>query len=435
MRRLFYGWYVLAASFALLFVNAGAQSVFGLLVKPMQAEFGWSRGSVTSAALVNLAVFAVSILVTGRLYDRYGPKWVIAGSALLVSLGFSLMWTIQSLGQFVFYYGVLVAAGFGGTSIPLFGSIMGRWFEKRRGLAISLALAGFSVGQFVLIPLLSDTIAIDGWRTACLWIAAITGVANLALAFGVVRGDPDQLGVRPYGSVDSAPVAAASVATPDAAVETREAVTKRAAVTPDQDLSLGQAMRTRSLWLFTAVMFVCGAGDYLLITHLVAMVADRGMTEALGASMLAWSGLLGLLALLVTGPAIDAVGNKLPVALTFTLRVALFTMMIFTKGTTAFWIFALGMGFTLPVTAPILPALVGKLYGVRHIGFICGFVTTIHMVGGGVWSYLGGAIFDRTQNYDLILLISAIVSALAVVCALLIREERHLPPTAETSTT
>ena len=431
MRRLFYGWYVLAASFALLFVNAGAQSVFGLLVKPMQDEFGWSRGSVTSAALVNLAVFAVSISVTGRLYDRWGPKWVIAGSALLVSLGFSLMWTVHSLGQFIFYYGVLVAAGFGGTSIPLFGSIMGRWFERRRGLAISLALAGFSVGQFVLIPLLSDSIAIDGWRAACLWIAVITGVANLALAFGVVRGDPDQLGVRPYGSVDSAPVAAASVATPDAAVETREAVTTRAAaVTPDQDLSLGQAMHTRSLWLFTAVMFVCGAGDYLLINHLVAMVTDRGMPEALGASMLAWSGLLGLVALLVTGPAVDAVGNKVPVALTFALRVALFIMMLLTKGTAAFWVFALGMGFTLPITAPILPAPGGQALRrpshrvhlwVRHY---------VHMVGGGVWSYLGGAIFDRTQEYDLIMLISAIVSALAVVCALLIREERHLPPTA-----
>ncbi len=186
-------------------------------------------------------------------------------------------------------------------------------------------------------------------------------------------------------------------------------------------------MRTRSLWLFTVVMFVCGAGDYLLVNHLVAMVTDYGISEAAGAGMLAWSGLMGLAGLLIAGPVVDAVGNKLPVAATFALRTILFAMLLFTKGTAVFWVFALGMGFTLPITAPILPTLVGKLYGIRHIGFICGFVTTVHMLGGGLWSYLGGVIFDHTQKYDMVMLISAIASAVAVVCTLLIREERHLP--------
>jgi MFS family permease len=419
--QVFYGWYVLAASFVLLFVNAGATSIFGLLVKPMQAEFAWSRGAVTSAAFLNLVVYAVAILVTGRLYDRWGPKWVIAGSALLVALGYSLMATVHSLWQFLVYYGVLAAAGFGGTSVPLFGSIMGRWFERRRGLAVSLALAGHSVGQFVLIPLLSSSIAVDGWRSACLWIAGVTLVANLVLSFWVVRGDPASLKMRPYGSDSEASAAA------EAARAAATAGKMTAIATPAADLSLAQAMRTRSLWLFTAAMFVCGAGDYLLINHLVAMVTDQGISEAMGASMLAWSGLLGLAAMLAAGPVADAVGSKLPVAVTFALRTALFTMLLLTKGTAVFWVFALGMGFTLPITAPILPTLVGKLYGVRHLGFICGFVTTVHMLGGGLWSYMGGVLFDRTQGYDLMMLISAIASALAVVFTLLIREERHLP--------
>ena len=348
---------------------------------------------------------------------------MIAGSTVLVSLGFALMATTHDLWQFLLYYGVLVAAGFKGQSfIALVGSIMGRWFVKRRGLATSLALAGFFVGQFVLIPLLSDSISMDGWRYTCLWIAGVTLVVNLALTFGVIRGDPAKLKLRPYGSEDGAATAdqAAQAALPT--VDTSQAPALTA------DLSLTQAMRSRSLWLFTAVMFVCGAGDYLLINHLVAMVSDHGVSESVGASMLAWSGLLGLAGLLATGPVVDAVGNKLPVALTFALRVALFTMMLFTKGTAAFWVFALGMGFTLPITAPILPNLVAKLYGVSHIGFICGFVTTVHMLGGGLWSYLGGVLFDRTQGYNQIMLISAIASALAVVCTLLIREERHLPP-------
>ena len=419
--RIFYGWYVLAASFALLFVNAGPHSIFGLLVKPMQAEFDWSRGEVTSAAFLNLVVYAASLLVTGRLYDRWGPKWVIAGSALFVTLGYSLMATIHSLWQLILCYGVLAGAGLGGTSVALFGSMMGRWFEKRRGLAISLALAGYPIGQFVLLPLLSDAVLIDGWRSTCLWLAVVTLIVNLVLALWVVRGDPAKLKMLPYGS-----------GTDSRTVEHATPTTKQVTDAPGDtalahDLTLAQAMRTRSLWLFTAVMFVCGAGDFLLVNHIVAMVSDHGVSEAMGASMLAWAGLLGLAGMLLAGPVADAVGNKLPVAATFAVRTILFSMLLFTKGTTVFWVFALGLGFTLPITAPILPALVSKLYGIRHIGFICGFVTTIHMLGGGVWSYMGGVIFDRTHGYDLVMLLSAVTSALAVVCTLLIRDERHLP--------
>lgn len=420
--RLFYGWYVLAASFVLLFANAGAQSIFGLLVKPVQTEFDWSRGAVSSAALLNLAVYALSILVTGKMYDRWGPKWVIAGSALLVGLGYGLMSTVHSLWAFLVCYGVVAAAGFGGTSVSLFGSLLSRWFEKRRGLAVSLALAGNSVGQFVLIPLISGAITTSGWRTVSLWIAGVTTISNLALTFGIIRGNPDKLGIRPYGADDQP--------RPQDTASTPVAVAPRG-VTPaamPEDLSLWQAMRTRSLWLFTLVMFVCGAGDYLVINHLVAMVTDHGVTEATGASMLAWCGLLGLAGLLLAGPAVDRWGNKKPVAITFALRTLLFAMLLIKKDTALLWVYALGMGFTLPITAPILATLVGRLYGLRHIGFICGFVTWVHMLGGGLWSYLGGVIFDRTQGYDLVLFISALTAAVAVVCALLIREERHLPP-------
>ena len=75
--RLFYGWYVLAASFVILFLNSGGRNVIGVMVKPMAEEFGWSRGPISAAVFVNLAVYALASIITGRLYDRYGPKWVI----------------------------------------------------------------------------------------------------------------------------------------------------------------------------------------------------------------------------------------------------------------------------------------------------------------------------------------------------------------------
>ncbi len=92
------------------------------------------------------------------------------------------------------------------------------------------------------------------------------------------------------------------------------------------------------------------------------------------------------------------------------------------KGSASFWVFSLGFGLTLLVTAPLTTTLAATLYGVTHIGFISGFLNTVHMMGAGLWSYLGGVIFDETGNYDLAFVLSAALAALALVCTLLIRE-------------
>lgn len=424
--RLFYGWYVLAASFVILFLNSGGRNVIGVMVKPMAGEFGWSRGAISAAVFVNLAVYALASIITGRLYDRYGPKWVIAGSSVLFSAGFGLMATMDSLWQFILYYGVLNAAGLGGITVPIFGSIIGNWFERRRGLAVSLALAGSCLGQFALVPVLSTLVIGSGWRIASLWIAGLSLALNLPLAFGVVRGDPADFGLAPYGAGDRSKRAAGALEAPtETATHTRPAPSGAGAL---PGLTLSQALRTRSLWMFTIIMFICGGGDYLVTTHLVAMATDYGISASTGAAMLAWLGLLAMGGVLLTGPAVDAIGNRLPIAVTFLLRVALFVMLLTFKGSVSFWIFSLGFGLTFVVTALLTPTLVSDLYGVTHLGFISGFITTVHMFGGGLWTYLGGILFDHSGDYDLALIVSAVTSGVALICAFFIREKRYLPP-------
>ncbi len=435
--RVFYGWWVLGASFLILFLNSGGRFVFGVMVKPMEAEFSWSRSEISAAVFLSMAVYAVATIATGRLYDRFGPKWVIAISTILFAAGYGLMATMHSLWEFLLYYGVISAAGLGGITVPLFGSIIGRWFERRRGLAVSLAFAGGCFGQFFLVPVFSHLVLTSGWRATSLWIAGLSVALNLPLTFGVIRSDPEGLGLRSYGSAPNCP--------PLGSMET---VGRQRAQTPGRrlprnelpaagdipSLSLPQAMGTRSLWLFTVVMFVCGAADFLITTHLVAMVTDYGVTPAQGADMLAWLGLLSLGGILVAGPAADALGNKLPIALTFLFRILLFGLLYFLKNPISFWIFSLGFGFTFLVTAPLTTTLMARLYGVGHLGFISGFITMAHTFGGGFWAYLGGVVFDRTGDYDLALAISAGLAALALLCTALIREERHLPPSPKPTT-
>jgi MFS family permease len=409
--RLFYGWYVLAASFVILFFNAGARFSFGVIFKPMIEELGWSRSEISAAFFLNTTVYAISLVAVGRLYDRYGPKWVLILSSILLAAGFAMTSVINAYWQFLIGYGLLAAVGLGGTSIPLIAALMSKWFERWRGLAISLALSGNSVGQFVLIPLFSDTVAEYGWRPPYLAIALIMLGVNVLLAAWVIKGDPHDLGQAPFGQRPRQDTSNA----------------KGRAVLKDgpRDMGLREAMRTRSFWLFNIAMFICGSGDFLTATHLIPMVTDFGVSSSTAGSMLAWYGLLSLLGMLVAGPASDVLGNKIPIALTFALRVLLFLLIIQYQTPLAFYAFALAFGFTYLITAPLTPTLIGRLYGFSHVGILSGFITTIHHLGGGFWTYLGGWIFDETGSYHWIFVISAGTALVAVLCTLLIAERRH----------
>jgi MFS family permease len=409
--RIFYGWYVLAASFLILFLSSGARFTIGIAFKPLLAEFGWSRSDVSLAALLNMTFFSLSVIVTGKWYDRFGPKWVIVVSTLLVSSGYMLIALTQTLWHFLLLYGVIAAMGLWGTTVPIFAALMSKWFEKRRGLTISLALSGNCLGQFALVPVFTTLITECGWRASHFWIGCMMLVLNLSLTFLVIRGDPEDLGVIPYGRQE----ANASPSAPGEAAD-------RAA---EKDLGLGEAMRKPSFWLFTLFMFVCGSGDFLVTTHMIPMVTDFGIPAVTASNMLAWFGLLGLAGILAAGPASDLIGDKIPIALTFLLRVFAFILVIAYQNMVSFYVFALVFGFTFLVTAPLTPTLVGRLYGFSHVGVLSGFITTIHHLGGGIAAWGGGVLFDLTGSYRIVLIISAAMAAMAVVSVMLIRPRRE----------
>jgi len=409
--RLFYGWYVLAASFLILFLSSGARFTVGIAFKPLIAEFGWSRSAVSLAVFLNMAVYSLSVIATGKLYDRFGPKWVIVASTILVSSGYMLIALTQTLWHFLLLYGVVAALGLGGTTVPIFAALMSKWFEKRRGLTISLALSGNCLGQFALVPLFSILIATYGWRLSHLWIGLMMLVLNLGLTLLVIRGDPEDLGVVPYGRKEER--------TSPSLLNDSEGGP------PLRDMGLREAMGTPSFWLFVLFMFVCGSGDFLMTTHMIPMVTDFGIPAVTASNMLAWFGLLSLAGILVAGPASDLIGDKIPIALTFLLRVFAFLLIIVYQNLISFYVFALVFGFTYLITAPLTPTLVGRLYGFTHVGVLSGFITTVHHFGGGMAAWGGGVLFDLTGSYQTVLVISAVMAAIATISTMLIRERRE----------
>ena len=409
--RVFYGWYIVASAFILLFFNSGARFSFGVMFKPMIVEFGWNRGLISLAFFLNMTVFALSLAVVGKFYDRYGPRWVIIISTLFLSAGYMSVSFIETFWQYFLSYGLLSAIGLGGTSVSLMAAITSKWFNKRRGLAISLSLAGSSIGQFVLVPLFTALVWRYGWRSSYFCIGLIMMVVNVILALFVIKRDP----LDPTPALDGSNSKFSS--TPD---KDQDSAGKA-----QQDLGLRQAMHTYSFWLFLIVMFICGSGDFLVVAHLIPFVTDYGISPTSAGNMLAWFGLMSLAGMLIAGPASDRVGNKAPIAITFLLRFLLFVLILKDQSLLAFYIFTLAFGSTFLVTAPLSTTLIGRLYGLSHVGLITGFIGTIHHFGGGLLAYFGGLIFDHTGNYRLAFSISAVMALVAFLCSILIKDKRQ----------
>lgn len=408
----FYGWFVLITSFVMLFFNAGAQFSIGVMFKPILGEFNWSRGTISLVVFVNMVLYALSMLIMGKAYDRFGPKRVILAAVLFLGSGFIGIATMNSLPEFVLYYGVLCGIGFGGCTTLVVSSLVSKWFDKWRGLMISVALSGGCLGQFVLIPFYTNLVLTSGWRTTYLLIGCLTFLVNSLAVLLVIRGDPIRLGYRPFGAK----------ATREDASTSRLA---RSLVEPDKDFGLKEALKTGSFWLYVITMFVCGAGDFLVSTHLIAFVTDFEVSQQTAGGMLAWLGLFSLIGILVAGYLADRIGSKLPIVGTFVIRIFLFVMILLVQNTVTFYIFALGFGFTMLMTAVLTVTLIGHIFGFSQIGTLTGFITTIHHLGGGVLVYLGGVVFDRTNSYQAVFILYCAMSLIAVFSSALIRERRH----------
>lgn len=409
--HIFYGWYILAACFVILFLTTGVRYTIGVVFKPLITEFGWDRGLVSLGFFINMTIYSFSIIIAGRAYDRYGPKWVIIISNVFLSTGFMSLAFIGSFRGFFIFYGIVAALGMGGTTVPLFAVLTSKWFEKGRGLAVSLGLTGSCVGQFVLVPIFTILVLRYGWRISYFFIGLVMLIIITTLAFLVIKGDPHDLGLKPWGHTNE--------------VKLRKEGDKKPAALESRDLGLTDAMKTYSFWLFVAFMFICGSGDFMVTTHLIPMVTDYNIPPTTAGNMLAWLGLMSLPGILIAGPLSDKIGTKIPIFLTFLLRFVLFILILKYQNLVSFYIFACAFGFTLLITAPLNAILVGRLYGFSHIGLISGFITTIHHLGGGFLAYVAGEVFDRTGSYRLIFILSAVMVLIAALCTVLIKERRH----------
>src|SRR5271169_5631136 len=207
--KLHYAWIVAAVTFLTLLAAAGVRATPGVLIVPLETEFGWSRATISFAVGVNIFLYGLIGPFAAAVMDRFGLRRTMLAALALIAAGVALTPLMTQPWQLVLLWGVVVGTGSGATALVLGATVVARWFAARRGLVIGVLTASTATGQLIFLPALASLVENYGWRTVSLTVAG-AAVALLPIVAVLMRDRPQDVGLAPYGAADNRqPVAVA----------------------------------------------------------------------------------------------------------------------------------------------------------------------------------------------------------------------------------
>jgi len=406
----YYGWVVVAMAFVTMAIGVNARTSFSLLFPAIVEEFGWDRGTVAAIFSIGFMISTGLTPVIGLLMDRYGPRLTIPLGAVFVSLGMYTATLSTEIWHFYLSLGVLVVGG------SIFMSYIGHtlfvpnWFERRRGLAVGVAFSGVGAGAMILLPWMQATIDSDGWRTACLAIAAVSLFVLVPLGIIFQRRHPQDFGLLPDGDKPDH----SEGGTPASRRKTRAIVDHKWVET---DWTLRLAMRTSRFW-FLMIAFIGGLYVwYAVQVHQTKYLIDVGFTRDVAAMALALVSLGGVVGQIFIGQFSDRMGREWAWTLSglgFLLTyAALYLLRLWPEAWLMYAMVALqgALGYGLASVFGSVPA---DLFAGRSYGRIFGVLAAAAGGGAAMGPWLTGVMFDHRQDYDAAFGVAIVVCLISI---------------------
>jgi sugar phosphate permease len=378
--RIHYAWVIAAVTFLVLIVTSGVRATPGVLMVPLETEFGWSRTAISAAVAINIALYGLIGPFAASLMDRWGLRRIVLAAIALLSISVALTTQMRTQWQLTLLWGVLVGSGTGVTALVLAAVVANRWFDERRGLVLGLLSAANATGQLVFLPLLASLVERRGWRAAALAVAAAAAVM-FVITFLLMRDRPSDIGLEPYGREPGAPPPPATGLTPVSA--------------------LRLAIRTPAFWLLAGSFFVCGASTNGLIgTHLISACHDYGISEVRAAGLLAMMGVFDILGTTASGWLTDRVPSRYLLCAYYVLRgtALLFLPTTLMHQESLGW-FAVFYGLDWVATVPPTVRLTSEAFGRENTGVIYGWIGASHQLGASMAALGAGAIRTLLGDY------------------------------------
>jgi MFS family permease len=403
-QSLYYGWILLAAVVFVVLAGSGIRAVFGVFIKPIEAEFGWTRQQLSGAAALSLFVLGAVGPAVGWLADIWGPRRVMLLAAATLGVGTILASFVAHLWQLYASAGVLMAIGAGGLSMATISTIAARWFVARRGLILGILGGAMSAGQMLVVPLSMVIIHLYGWRSSFLWLGIGVLLVALPLILAFVRDDPRDMGLEPYGKGTPAGKAFGGA-------------------TDERRVPVSEALGIPAFWLLAITFFVCGyTSNGLVLTHLIPHAAEHGFSEMHAAQALGLMGAMNIVGTVLSGWICDRFGRKGPLAFYYGVRGLSLIFLLYVWNVPSLHIFAAIFGLNYISTVPPTTTMTANIFGRLSVGALSGWIFFSHQVGSAIGAWAGGAIFDATGSYSWAFLSAAVMAFVAAGLSLLIKE-------------
>ncbi|MFG1698941.1 MFS transporter [Nonomuraea sp. NPDC049309] len=387
-RRVHRAWYVAAVAFVAILGAAGFRATPGVLITPLQEEFGWSAGTISSAVSINLVLYGLTAPFAAALMDRFGMRRVVAAALLLIAAGSGLTVLMTASWQLLLFWGLLVGLGTGSMALVFAATVVDRWFVRHRGLVTGVLTAAGATGQLIFLPLLAHLAEGPGWRVASLTVAG-AALAVVPFVWWLLRDRPEEVGTTALGAEPGA----APPAPPTGVNAAVRAVTV-----------LASAARTRPFWLLAGGFAICGASTNGLVgTHFIPAAHDHGMAEPVAASLLAVIGIFDIVGTVASGWLSDRIDPKVLLGVYYGLRgLSLMVLPGLFAATTepSMLIFIVFYGLDWVATVPPTVALCRKIYGADG-AVVFGWVFGSHQVGAAIAAAGAGLTRDHLGAYDL----------------------------------
>ena len=374
LRYNFRAWLLVAVMFIALGLAFTGRASLPVLINSWSTDFGWSVTFLASGGSVIMLVMAISAPMVGYLLDRFGPRYIVSNGLILSGLAISSTSFMTTKGEFLIIFCITAAVGYGVVSIPIAAATIARKFEKNRGFASSLGMAGVGGGQAFFLPIIAWSIMIHGWRAALMMFGCgliITGLLSIFCMDNTLQVS-----------------------------ETSGDKKNKAKRVRDKLLNV---FRSKIFWLLGSAYIICGFTTAGIVkVHFVPFLkVVCGFSLNDSAMAYGIMALFDAVGLIVAGALSDRVHRPFLLGTVYFLRALTFLMLFFVS--TEYWIlllFAIFFGTLDFATVPLNAGLVADHLGLHSMGLTMGLLFAGHSIGGALGSFLGGVVYDYMASYD-----------------------------------
>ncbi len=408
--KIFYGWYIVAASLLIIMLDGLLLYSFGVFLPYLNEEFGMSRAEGSAIFSFRALVLAPAFIIAGRMIDKFDPRAVIFGGGVIAAIGMIATGFMTKPWELYLTYGFFVGLGDAVLYITCV-AIISRWFVKKRAFAIGIITTGVPLSGLITNPLTAWLINDFGVRNA-LFILGSLMIVVLLTSF-VMRSYPQDLNLKPYGEEDNDDK------------ETNNNSSHNISSNQNNDWTAKEAISNINFWVMYGMYLLAFITFLIVVTQFYNFEIDLGIAALAAAGPPAAIGVGSIIGRTVlTSFLAEVLDYRKVILMCFLAQGSAIILLLIFKDIWVFYLFGLLFGFFYSAVVPLFPTMLGKFYGLTALGTIYGVFATSYSWAGIIGPIVAGYIYDLTGTYFYPFLLAIICCYIAALGAFFIKEPR-----------